>query len=162
MKKTPAAIEVTTSAQNSAKFTALGRYPVRLDTVTAEVLARLLNYESLTSLDSVFDSSTTRLAAVVHRLESGYGWNIDRRDIAAGCNDGRVAWVTEYTINPLTIEAAQVTGAGNWCSDVRRARGVLRKKAAEAKRKAALANIAAAARRRIHPGQHDLFGVAAA
>jgi hypothetical protein len=143
---------------SSAKFTAPGSYPVRLDTVTAEVLARLLNFESLTSLVAVFDASTTRLAAVVFYLESDYGWNIERRDMAAGCNDGRVAWVTEYTINPLTIEAAMAAGAGKWRADVRRARAALRRKAAQAQRQAALANIAAAAaRRRIHPGQSALF-----
>lgn len=158
MKKTPAATEVTTSAQDSAKFTALGRYPVRLDTVTAEVLVRLLNFETLTSLDGVFDASTTRLSAVVCYLQADYGWTINRRQIATGCKDGRVSWVMEYFLDPLTIEAAMAAGAGTWCADVRRARTALRKKAAEAVRKAAEANLAAAARRRTHPGQHDLFG----
>ena len=65
MKKTPATTEVTTSAcqHSSVKFTAPGRLPVRLGTVVAEVLARLLNHESLTGMEAVFGASTTRLAA---------------------------------------------------------------------------------------------------
>ena len=161
--KTPAATEITTSAcqHSSAKFTAPGRLPVRLGTVVAEVLARLLNHESLTSLDAVFDASTTRLAAVVFYLESDYRWTIERRDIAAGCKDGRVAWVTEYRLDPLTIEAA-MAAAGKWCADVRRARAALRRKATQAKQQATVANIAASARRRVHPGQGGLFDQGAA
>ena len=157
--KTPAATEITTSAcqHSSAKFTAPGRFPERLDTVTAEVLVRLLNHESLTGMEAVFGASTTRLAAVVFYLESDYGWSIERRDMAAGCKDGRVAWVTEYRLNPLTIEAAMAAAAGKWCADVRRARAALRKKAAQAQRQATLANIAASARRHVHPGQRALF-----
>lgn len=145
------------SALDGAEFNPPGHYPERLDTVTAEVLARLLNYETLTGLDSVIDSSTTRLSAYVNTLQSKYGWTIDRRDIANGCKDGRVSWVKEYYLNPLTIEAAMAAGAGKWCADVRRARAALRKKAAQAQRQAALANIAASARRHVHPGQRALF-----
>ncbi len=157
--KAPATTEVTTSAcqHSSAEFTAPGAYPVRLNTVTAEVLVRLLNYERLTGLEAVLDISTTRLAAVVCYLQSDYGWTIDRRDIANGCKDGRVSWVTEYYLNPLTIESAMAAGAGKWCAEVRRARAALRKKAAQAQRQAALANIAASARRHAHPGQRALF-----
>lgn len=151
------------SALDGAEFNPPGNYPERLDTVTAEVLMRLLNYEALTSLDGVFDASTTRLSAVVHYLEQAYGWTIDRRDMATGCKDGRVAWVMEYFLGPRTIKTAMAASAGAWCSDVRRARAALRKKAAEAERRAVLANIAAAtARRRAQPGQHDLFAGAAA
>ncbi len=158
MKKRPTpANEKSSTPRSSADSIVPGTYPVRLNTVVAEVLARLLNYECLTGLDAVFDASTTRLAAVVHYLERDYGWTVDRRDVATGCKDGRVAWVTEYSINPLTIEAAMAAGAGKWCSDVRRARAALRKKHVEAERRAALANIAAAARRRLHPGQFDMF-----
>lgn len=151
------------SALDDAKFTLPGHYPERLDTVTAEVLARLLNYETLTSLDGVFDANTTRLSAVVHYLEQAYVWTVDRRDTATACKDGRVAWVKEYFLDPLTIEAAMAAGAGSWRAEVRRARAALRKKAADAERRAVLANIAAAtARRRAQPGQSDLFAGAAA
>lgn len=151
------------SALDSANRITTLHLPKHLNTVVAEVAMRLLNYETLTSLDGVYDASTTRLAAVVEYLEKKYGWNIDRRDMAVGCKDGRVAWVKEYFLDPLTIEAAMAAGAGAWCSDVRRARAALRKKAAEAERRAVLANIAAAtARRRAQPGQSDLFAGAAA
>ena len=157
MTKRPTPTNGKPSALAGAEFNRPGHYPERLDTVTAEVLARLLSHESLTGMEAVFGASTTRLAAVVHYLESDYGWTIDRCDIAAGCKDGRVAWVTEYRLNPLTIEAAMAAGAGAWCAEVRRARAALRKKAAQAQRQAALANIAASARRHVHPGQRALF-----
>lgn len=158
MKKRPTPTNEKPSApRSSADSIVPGSYPARLNTVTAEVMVRLLNYERLTGLEAVLDISTTRLAAVVCYLQSDYGWTIDRRDIANGCKDGRVSWVTEYYLDPLTIEAAMAAGAGKWCADVRRARAALRKRAAQAQRQAALANIAAAARRRLHPGQTDLF-----
>ena len=46
----------------------IGTFPTRLNTVTAEVLGRLLEGESLTGMDAVFGCSTTRLAAVIHYL----------------------------------------------------------------------------------------------
>ena len=161
--KTASTTAMMPTAPSKAKFTPPGHYPERLDTVTAEVLMRLHNHESLTSLDGVFDASTTRISAVVCYLKSDYGWVIDRRWIANGCKDGRVSLVKEYFLSPSTIEAAMAAGAGAWCSDVRPARAALRKKAAEAGRRAALANIAAAsARRRAQPGQSDLFAGAVA
>ncbi len=163
MTKRPTPTNGKPSALDDAKFTPTGDYPDRLDTVTAEVLMRLLNYETLTSLDGVYDANTTRLSAVVFYIEQAYGWTIDRRDMATGCKDGRVAWVKEYFFDPRTIEAALAAGAGAWCSDVRRARAALRKQAAEAERRAVLANMAAAtARRRAQPGQSDLFAGAMA
>lgn len=38
------------SALDGAEFNPPGHYPVRLNTVTAEILVRLLNYERLTGL----------------------------------------------------------------------------------------------------------------
>ncbi|UUZ67368.1 hypothetical protein LP416_21845 [Polaromonas sp. P2-4] len=121
----------------------------------AEVLARLLNHERLTSLDAVSEASTTRLSAVTFYLADSYGWPIEADDKAAGCRDGRVAWVSEYFLPAEVIAHAMAAGAADWCANVRAARRALRAKAAEARRKAERAN--AARRGRPHPGQWGLF-----
>jgi hypothetical protein len=139
-----------------ARIIATGGYPAKLATVTAEVLARLLAGEKLTSLDGVREASTTRLSAVVHYLHTEYGWPIEAEDKAAGCRDGRVSWVAEYALPPDSIACAMAAGAAAWCTDVRRARAVLRANAARASRYAERIN---AARNpcRYSPGQRGLF-----
>ena len=131
-------------------------FPQRTNTVTAEVLARLLNYERLTSLDAVDEASTTRLSAVTFYLAEKYGWPIEAVDKAAGCRDGRVAWVAEYFLDPEIVARAMATGAGDWCAKVRAARRARRAHAAQARRDAERAN-AARKTRRHHPGQQGLF-----
>jgi hypothetical protein len=153
--KTPEPSNENPSAPNSAKSTAFGNFPPRYASVCADVLARLLNHERLTSLDAVGDASTTRLAAVVHYLVHQYGWTINAADKAKGCRDGRVAWVAEYTLPAGTVAGAMAAGAELWCAKVRAARAALRAKAAEAQRRAARLN--AARRRRPHPDQWGLF-----
>ena len=125
-----------------------GGYPCKLASVTAEVLARLLGGEELESLEAVHSSSTTRLAACVYYLENRYRWQIDRRDHAAGCADGRVSWVVRYHMNPHVVAAAAADGARAWCSDVQAARRALRSKAAQAMSAAAGMNAAASAPKR--------------
>lgn len=81
--KTPDTTKAVSSAtRQGAQIIGPGGLPAKLNTVTAEVLARLLNYERLTSLDAVFEASTTRLSAVTfyivkirlaHRGSSGQG-----------------------------------------------------------------------------------------
>lgn len=153
--KRPTPQKAESSALNSVKFTAPGSFPAKKASVCAEVLARLLKRERLTSLDAVADASTTRLSAVVFYLTSNYGWTIDSTDKAAGCRDGRVAWVSEYFLQADTVARAMAAGAAAWCADVRVARRALRAKAAEAHRKADGAN--AAKKTRPHPGQWGLF-----
>lgn len=131
-------------------------FPRRTNTVTAEVLARLLNYERLTSLDAVSEASTTRLSAVTHYLGKEYGWPIEADDKAAGCRDGRVAWVAEYFLAPDIIARVMAAGAGVWCAKVRAARRARRTQAAQARRNAERANASRSARRS-HPGQPGLF-----
>lgn len=157
MKKAPAATKVTTSAGGGADFTTPGRLPLKQNTVTAEVLSRLLRGERLTSLDGVYEASTTRLGATKFSLEETHGWSIQATDKAAGCKDGRVAWIVEYHLHPEAISKAMAAGAGAWCDGVRKARLERRKKAAEAIREAARANEARRNQRRFHPGQRNLF-----
>lgn len=127
----------------------------------AEVLARLLNGERLTSLDAVYEASTTRLGAVKFSLEETHGWNIRATDKAAGCNDGRLAWIVEYHLHPEAIEKAMAAGAGAWCEGVRKARLERRRKAAQAIREAARVN-EARRNQRFRPGQRNLFEGSAA
>lgn len=131
-----------------------GRLPARTNTVLAEVLMRLLTRENMTGMNAVFDASTTRLSAVVHALETEYGWSIKRDDLAVDCADGRVATVRRYWLDNDCIERA--TGAFGWCAEVKLARANLRKKAAKAKQ------IPKRHNRKSSPGafasQFDLFG----
>lgn len=155
--KTPRTTKIEQSAtREGAQIIAPGGLPTKLNTVTAEVLARLLNHERLTSLDAVGEASTTRLSAVVFYLASEYGWHIEATDKAVGCRDGRVAWVAEYSLPAETIARAMAAGTGEWCARVRAARRARRAKAAQARCAAERAN-AARLKRREHPGQRGLF-----
>ena len=123
----------------------IGAFPTRHNTVTAEVLSRLIGGENLTSLDAVYSASTTRLAAVVDYLEQAYGWTIDRVDIDVGCNDGRVAVVRAYYLDRATIRRAFDAGALSFCHSVKEARTKRRKHAPKAKAEAHKRNAARAA-----------------
>lgn len=144
------------AGQGAAIVARTGALPTQHDTVTAEVLARLLGGERLTGLDAVYEASTTRLSAVAHHLAKTHGWTIDTTDKATGCNDGRVAWVVEYHLHPEAIAQAMQEGAGAWCNEVRKARLERRKKVAQAERAAAQAN-AAHRTRHFHINQSSLF-----
>ena len=145
--KTPATTKVMTSAPQQREFTVPGRLPLKQNTVTAECLSRLLNGERLTSLDGVYEASTTRLGAVIHHLQGAHGWPIDSTPMAAPCADGRVSRVAEYSLPQSVIAQATAAGARAWCESVRKARLERRKKAAEAIREAARINEARRNRR---------------
>lgn len=155
-KKTPEPQKGNPSAPSSADFTLPGRLPLKQNTVTAEVLSRLLNGERLTSLDGVYEASTTRLGAVKYSLEKNHGWHIEATDKAAGCIDGRVAWIVEYHLHPEAIGKAMAAGAAAWRNGVRWARMERRKKAAQAEREAARMN-EARRKQRQYIGQSSLF-----
>lgn len=155
--KTPDPTEAESSAPGTGAVI-IGQTPNKLHTVTAEVLVRLLTGERLTSLDAVREASTTRLGAVVHYLTERYGWEIARNDKAAGCKDGRVAWVAEYWLAPAVIDKALTPTTAVWCATVRAARLKLRARRAEAERQAKRANAAARrARHERHRSQPGLF-----
>ena len=135
----------------------IGAFPTRYNTVTAEVLARLLRGENLTGMDAVFCASTTRLAATVDHLRTAHGWTIDRFDIDVGCNDGRVAVVKAYYLNRATIRRAFDAGALEFCRNVKDARAKTRKQANKARAEADKRNAARAASR-LDPNQGSLFG----
>ena len=158
--KAPADTEMMTSAALDGGSILAGTCPKLTNTVTADVLARLLSGERMEGLDTVYLSSTTRLAAVIEYLVKRYGWFICREDKAHGCKDGRVSTVAVYYLLQATIADANKKGATVWCADVRAARMKRRTKAADAKRSADAIN--AARKQRQHAGQADLFGGAAA
>jgi hypothetical protein len=108
--------------------------------VSAEVLARLLASERLTSLDAVTGAGTTRLASLVHYLITTYLWPIASEEKAAACRDGRVAWVAEYHLPGPVIARAMAAGAADWCASVRAARSKQRSAVANAARLASEAN----------------------
>ena len=87
--KTPEPSNENPSATlQGARIISPAELPTKLNTATAEVLARLLNYERLTSLDAVSEASTTRVSAVTHYLGKEYGWPIEADHKATGCRDG--------------------------------------------------------------------------
>lgn len=150
----PSKAESSTTRQG-AQIMTHGSFPARMASVSAEVLARFLSHERLTSLDAVAEASTTRLSAVVHYLAKEHGWCIESTDKATGCRDGRVAWVSEYYLPAETVSLAMAAGAGQWCASVRAARRKQRTKAAEARRSAERLNTMRL--RPASPGQRGLF-----
>lgn len=109
------------SAPGKANYT-VGIRPARTNTVLACVLARLLEGESLTGMESVFKQSTTRLSAFIHRLSRHYGWAIESTTLVAGTNDGRIAYISSYWLPSPVIASAFETGSREWIEKVNRAR----------------------------------------
>ena len=135
----------------------IGTFPTRHNTVTAEVLGRLLDGESLTGMDAVFGCSTTRLAAVIHYLIGEYAWAVDHVDMEVGTNDGRVTLIRAYFLPRAVIRKAFDAGALAFCRSVKAARAATRKDAAKAKEQAHRRNVArSAASRDVFQG--SLFG----
>lgn len=157
----PAKDQTKHAADFKANTAFIGAFPTRHNTVTAEILSRLLQGENLTGMDAVYCASTTRLAAVVEYLEKNYGWEIDRVDIDVGTNDGRVAVIRAYFLSRPTIRRAFDAGALEFCRSVKDARAKTRKHASKAKAEAAKRNAARAAAK-FDPNQGALFSGGAA
>ena len=130
-----------------------GTLPKRINTVTAAVLAGLLESKELTGMESVFKQSTTRLGAAIHYLEQHYGWHIERHDIAVGTADGRIPCISVYWLAQSTIAKAFEAGAREWITAVNAARTERRKHAGECKVQAAQRNAA----RKQNPRQDNLW-----
>lgn len=142
-----------------AKSTGVGSLLKQRDSTRAEVLAHLLSGKRITGMDAVFQSSTTRLSAVIFALQE-HGWRVERDSHVVGCKDGRITTVTRYWLPPTTIGAALQSGAEAWCAEVVAARATLRKKAAEAEREARRRNQRLLTRA-TQSGQCDLFSAGA-
>lgn len=148
-----------TSAPDKRNYTP-GTLPKRINTVIAAVLAGLLESNTLTGMESVFKQSTTRLGAAIYRLEHDYGWRIDRRDIATGTNDGRIATISAYWLPQATIAQAFDAGAREWIDKVKAARAERRKQSDKCKSDAARINAARKCFKTHDPRQGDLWGCA--
>ena len=135
-------------AGDTANYTP-GTLPKLTNPVVAAVLASLLESKAMTGLESVFKQSTTRLSAVIYYLENKYDWHIDRRAVATGTNDGRIAEVSAYWLPQATIGQAFEDGAREWVDEVLQARAKRRKQVDKCKRIAKYKNIA----RKIDPRQ---------
>ena len=85
-------------------------FPARHNTVTAEVLSRLIKGETLTGMDAVFCANTTRLSAVIFYLTEDYGWSIEHLDREVGTKDGRVAQIRTYFLSSASIRLAFDSG----------------------------------------------------
>lgn len=140
MKNAPVQ-DTNEGAADTANYTP-GILPNRINTVTADVLAALLESHKITGMESVFKRNTTRLSAVIHYLESPrYGWTIDRRTESTGTKDGRVAEISAYWLPQATIAKAFENGARDWIESVKAARAERCKQAGACKRVAIHKNI---------------------
>jgi pyruvoyl-dependent arginine decarboxylase (PvlArgDC) len=126
------------SALDSLNFKAT--FPNRHNTVTAEVLQKLLVGETLNCIYTVFSANTTRLGAYIHALKRDYNWVCEHRDMAVGTKDGRVTEIRAYYFATATVRTAMQNGGDKFCASVKAARLSLREKAATAKTEAAKRN----------------------
>ena len=133
----------TISNQNAPEKSnyAVGALPARHNTVTSAVLADLLESKVLTGMNSISKQGTTRLSAVVHSLERKHGWTVERRTVATGTKDGRIALIAAYWLSPITIEQAFATGARDWIDGVKAVRTEQSKQANICEEMAARINI---------------------
>jgi hypothetical protein len=153
--KTPTPQTAEMSAPDKSDYTP-GTLPKRTDTVLSAVLAALLESKIITGMDSVFKQSTTRLSHHIWSLSRDYGWSIERCDVSAGTNDGRIACITEYWLPQATIAKAFEVGARDWIASVNAARAERRKQSEKCKARALLIN--KYRMKRINPRQSDLWG----
>ncbi len=137
--KTPPNQTAFESAPDEANYTP-GKMPKRKNTVVAAVLASMFESRVLTGMESVFKQSTTRLGAVIFHLENKYGWQISRRSVATGTNDGRIAEISAYWLPQATIAKAFDAGARDWIENVKTARTARRKQSEKCKADAAQRN----------------------
>ena len=73
----------------------------------------------------------------LNRLTRDYGWHIERRDIATGTNDGRIATISAYWMPQAAIAKAFEAGAREWIDSVKAARAERRKQSGKCKTDAA-------------------------
>jgi hypothetical protein len=139
MKNAPITIS-NESALDKCDYTD-AHLPKRVDTVTAEVLAELLESKALTGMESVFKQSTTRLSAFIHYLKKNYNFHSETNSKATGTNDGRISTISAYWFAQAAIEFAfENLNARDWIFKVRAARKELRKQAPKCKVEAAQKN----------------------
>jgi len=135
-----------------------GALPKRINTVVSAVIAALLESKKLTGMESVFNESTTRLAAIVHYVEKHYDWAIQRCDMTVNTSDGRTTLISVYWLPQETIALAFDAGAREWIDSVKAARAVRRKQAEKNKMSASQKSAARRQLRKQDPRQGGLWG----
>lgn len=135
-----------------------GILPHRVNTVTAEVLAVMLESGRLSGMESVFNQSTTRLSAFVCHLQKHYGWHIERESKVVDTKDGRTPQIIIYWLSQDSITAAFEGGAREWIDSVKAARAERRKQANKNKMSAAQKSAARSQLRKQDPRQGGLWG----
>lgn len=95
-----------------------GLLPNRINTLQARTLARFIEGNKFTGLESVFTDNTTRLAAVVHQLKKVYGWQFIKVEKPITTKDSRNVSVTEYSLSQNARMSAFDAGAGDWIARV--------------------------------------------
>jgi hypothetical protein len=156
MKNAPTTIS-NESAPDKRDYTC-GTMPKRINTVTAEVLSKMLESNRLTGMESVFNQNTTRLAAFVDYLQKHYGWNIERKEMVVDTKDGRTPSITIYWLSQDSITAAFEVEARAWIDSVKLARADRRKQANKKKMSAAQKSAARCQLRKQDPRQGGLWG----
>lgn len=136
----PAKELINNDANSLAIPCAIGRFPPRHNTVTAEVLTRLIGGAHLKVTDALFLSNTTHLPNVIHYLASEYGWHIDHVDIFVGTSDGRLKTIRAYFLPRAVIRLTYKAGALKFCRSVKAARIQARKRALIVKAEASKRN----------------------
>jgi hypothetical protein len=122
------------SHNRQAPQSAPGKFPKLTTTLRAEALATLLAGEDVSSMASVFANGSTKLATVMRALTRRYRWPIERQEYPTNMADGRVAWVSMYTLSAEAVAGAFALGAETWIAEVRAAR--MRRLAAPTRRSA--------------------------
>ncbi|UJF24771.1 helix-turn-helix domain-containing protein [Suttonella sp. R2A3] len=100
--------------------------PKKLQSVIAELLARLLEGQTLSQHDATKILSTTRLSAYIYELRHTYGWDIETLDETAPCADGRTASYGRYRLIPSELYKLSTEEREKWIEAVYQARLILR------------------------------------
>ena len=78
-------------------------FPPVLDSVIAEVLACLLNGQTVTQRESYERFSTVNIARTIHDLRHNYGWPIITTPEESHTRDGRIARYARYSLSSDVI-----------------------------------------------------------
>ena len=78
-------------------------FPSVLDSVIAEVLACLLDGQTITQRESYERFSTVNIPRTIHDLRHNYGWPVITTPEESHTRDGRIARYARYSLSPDVI-----------------------------------------------------------
>jgi len=78
-------------------------FPPVLDSVIAEVLACLLDGQTITQRESYERFSTVNIPRTIHDLRHNYGWPVITTPEESPTRDGRIARYARYSLAPDVI-----------------------------------------------------------